>query len=274
MIGRRKTRKFVQTTQELVAEIHETFFTEVDRLLADAKNEGETTTDQQDKIDKAERLRRLGFTNTKTASQARTEEARIQAIIVENREKKELREMINYFSMKYPFYKFITEESVLKICQKYNLIYGEVERYLGEVPDKNLEAIEKFKIEESDMAFIERHQRSWDRGSWKKTFMRVDKWKVSQYNWKEKRDDIRSGDDKYEYARCSLEIAAPQSDFNMNNMEVKDFKIVEKKKEIPDPVVLQPVVYGDTWNMKKAYLIVTAWGDEASDPDVLNHIMN
>lgn len=43
-------------------------------------------------------------------------------------------------------------------------------------------------------------------------------------------------------------------------------KLLEQAKEIPDPVVLYPV--------REGYLIVTAWGDEASDPDVVNEVNN
>ena len=67
---------------------------------------------------------------------------------------------------------------------------------------------------------------------------------------------------------CPLEIAAPVKDFNMDGMEVKDFKII--KQEIPDPVVLKPVVFNST----KYYLIITAWGLESEDEIVTNHNMN
>lgn len=39
-----------------------------------------------------------------------------------------------------------------------------------------------------------------------------------------------------------------------------------KHIEIPDPVVLKPVIY----NSQKYYLIVTAWGLEAGDEIVVN----
>jgi len=42
------------------------------------------------------------------------------------------------------------------------------------------------------------------------------------------------------------------------------------KIQIPDPVVLCPVMYGS----EKYYLIVTAWGKEASDKAVVNQKMN
>lgn len=56
-----------------------------------------------------------------------------------------------------------------------------------------------------------------------------------------------------------LKICAPLKDMDTKGMRILGYKL---KKEIPDPVVLQPIVGG--------YLIVTAWGDEASDENVIN----
>ena len=54
-------------------------------------------------------------------------------------------------------------------------------------------------------------------------------------------------------------------------MEVQNFKLTEKKViPVPDPVVMQPVLFNDI----EYYLIVTAWGEEASDVEVVNQIMN
>jgi hypothetical protein len=64
--------------------------------------------------------------------------------------------------------------------------------------------------------------------------------------------------------KCPLEIAAPLKDFNMTGAEVNGFKI--SKIEIPDPIVLKPVIF----NNQKHYLIVTAWGLEAADELVVN----
>jgi hypothetical protein len=62
-----------------------------------------------------------------------------------------------------------------------------------------------------------------------------------------------------------FQIAAPQKDFKISDrQEVKNHKIVDKP--VPDPVILAPVVGG--------FLIVTAWGDEASDPLIVNEINN
>ena len=63
----------------------------------------------------------------------------------------------------------------------------------------------------------------------------------------------------------TLLIAAPKKDFNITDtQEIKKFKLFDKP--VPDPVILAPVIGG--------YLIVTAWGDEASDPIIQNEINN
>jgi len=60
-------------------------------------------------------------------------------------------------------------------------------------------------------------------------------------------------------------ICAPKSDFNTMGYEVR-----EGYKLVYDPIVLQPVEY----NGIKGNLIITAWGDEASDEIVVNQTMN
>lgn len=66
--------------------------------------------------------------------------------------------------------------------------------------------------------------------------------------------------------KASLEIVGNKDDFDMRGMEAVDYEL----KDIPDPIVLQPVFH----NGAKHYLIVTAWGEEASDSKVVNQVMN
>lgn len=62
-----------------------------------------------------------------------------------------------------------------------------------------------------------------------------------------------------------LQICAPVKDMDLTGLElVEGYKL--QKQHIPDPVVLQPV--------KGGYLILTAWGDEASDELVVNQQFN
>jgi hypothetical protein len=258
-----------KTTAEVIEEIHETFYTEVDRLLASAKIANSLDTDKQELIDKCERLKAIGFDNTKEVREAEGEIRRLQDLKTENEQKKNLVNAINYFSFKYPNYKFITEESVKKICQKYNLIYGSIGRYIGTVPDENLKHIENFKVLEDDECYISETIAFFPFDGRERSFNKIHK-TFSEYKEGLNRREaqmfarVSHGYSREINMKCPLEIAAPIKDFNTEGMEVKDFKL--SKIEIPDPVVLKPVIF----NREKYYLIVTAWGIEASDPMVVN----
>ncbi len=261
---------------QMIEEIHETFYTEVDRLLADAKIAYSLDTDKQKIIDKSEKLKAIGFTNTKEVKEAEAEIERIDRLKKENKDKEDLVEAINYFSFKYPNYKFIVEESVKKICAKYGLIYGAIDRYIGDVPDKNLKHIEQFSINEKDEVYMV-EETTWGIGVGRMPvkykyfdkegcdkYFNSDRFEQSHYY---KHGDVITmclpsmGGEIKRY-KSILEIAAPLKDFNMEGREVKGHKILN----IPDPVVLMPVLFKD----KKHYLVVTAWGIEASDENVVN----
>jgi hypothetical protein len=213
-------------------------------------------------MSKADRLIALGFQKSKEAKEGIVEKSRISNLINENNNKRELIETINYFSFKYPMYKFITEGSVKKICEKYGLVYGAVIRYTGSVPDKNLNHIENFKIDDNDKCCrIERIDYSlMSTRTYNKFISKI------EFDKREYKTPLHNSVESY--YECELEIAAPIKDFDMTGMEVKDNKI--QKMQIPDPIVLCPVFFKN----KKHYLIVTAWGDEASDELVVNQKMN
>jgi hypothetical protein len=260
-----------KTTNELVAEIHETFNTEVDRLLEKAGILRPLPEIEEELLNKAERLSSLGFSNTIEIEKARTQTQNLNKVKRKNQSKNKLVESINYFSQKYPLYKFITEDSVKKICQKYNLIYGDVNRYIGDVPDKNLKEIENFKLDEKDECWVVTYNHM-GFGSMKqeKDFFNKEECQERQSNYNKNMDNSWGGHDyRCSFGKSSLEIVAPLKDFNTIGMEVENFKLNEKI-EIPDPVVLHPVIY----KQEKYYLIVTAWGEEAGDELVVNQNFN
>jgi hypothetical protein len=255
-----KTKQNKKSTTELVAEIHETFNTEVDRLLEEANILKPSPKVDTELINKADRLSALGFSNTKETQLASKISNILDSVNKVNHEKQKLKEAITYFSNKYPLYKFITEESVKKICEKYNLIYGSVNKYIGTVPDKNLLEIENFKIDDNDEL--------WEKHSGSGRIIYTHK---SEALYKNKiAETTMFGRHTYGYlTKANMEIAAPTKDFNTEGMIVSDFKLINKI-EIPDPVVLKPVIY----NSSKYYLIVTVWGDEAGDEMIVNHKFN
>jgi hypothetical protein len=222
-------------------------------------------TTMQGLIDKSSRLKSLGFGKTKECVEADAEIARLEEVRKYNEDNKTLAKAISYFQQKYPVYKFITEDSVKKICAKYNLIYGPVERYTGTVPDKNIQDMERFTIDEDDMCYFTERQSIYGDRYGHRIFSKEEMEKQRAYE---------SSLAKYGVSRinimgsCPLEIAAPASDFDTTGMELKNFKL--SPIEFPDPIVLQPVFFEGS----KHYLIVTAWGLEASDEMVVNEKMN
>jgi len=65
---------------------------------------------------------------------------------------------------------------------------------------------------------------------------------------------IRCSDGDGRLFEYGLQICAPIKDMNTSGYERRGHNLI---KHIPDPIILQPIEGG--------YLIVTAWGDEASD---------
>jgi len=243
-----------QSTDSIIEEIHQTFYSEGDVLLKAAQNTIKVETDWSIE-EKGRKLISLGFSSAPEAEYYKRKcQERLEAD-TQNRERKVMQDTILYFAQKYPTYKFITEESVIRICRKYNLVYGEVSKYKGTVPSKNLADIDRFKINMNDECY-------------RSTFF-SDRDLYCSFS------EIMHRSHKY-YEVCPLEIAAPIKDFNMSKSEIKNFKVVNKRVSIPDPIVLKPVVspYDASNRPTKHYLIVTAWGLEAKDDDVLNAIHN
>lgn len=267
----RKKELSKKSMNDIVLEIHDTFYTEVDRLYKQASIVKEIDVKDKELIAKAKRLKDLGFINTKEVIQASIELEKIKAIKIENEKNKDLIDAINFFSMEYPLYKFITVESVNKICEKYNLIYGPIDKYLGDVPEKNLKQIEQFKIKEDSHCWMEKIQYNWTSSSNSNSnisYLDINKAKRREKEYTEYKSSYVSNK-RVTFSKCPLEIVAPIKDFDTKGMEVVDHKLI-KKIEIPDPVVLCPVIFRDI----RYFLIITAWGLEASDEIVVNQNFN
>jgi hypothetical protein len=245
---------------DVVYEIHGQFNTASDRLLKEAikiikECEGKD-------INKGERLLALGFTKAKQVVEVK--EAKNKKKVNES-----LASIIQRYSLLYPNNKFITEDEVIAICEKYKLVFGNVSDFTGFIPEKNLIEIEKFTPKDEDIAL---EVRLWGSdGSLREELVLVSKKKVIESDTYKRQGWVFGADiDRPEFKygeiqkEAKLKIAAPVKDFDLTGKEVRGFKIF--KTTPPDPVVLQPVNGG--------YLILTAWGDEASDPIVVNHKMN
>jgi len=158
-----------------------------------------------------------------------------------------------YYRKNYPFNKFITVAQVRGICFKYNLVCGNVNLFKGFVPEKNLIEIENFKgVKDKDIDKIR------SVGIFQNYIGKIHYDNGLQA-------DMYTSLYKKEGLGNILQICAPIKDMETKGMEITGgFKLT--KISPPDPIVLKPV--------KGGYLIITAWGSEASDPDVVNPINN
>ncbi len=262
-----------------VLEIHHEFQIASETLLMTAKSiiDEASTKDVQ----KVNRLEKLGF---KQAGQV----TEIKPLMQQAELSKEQIELVKYYQREYPLNKFITEEQVKAICHKWNLVCGDVGRYKGFVPEKNLRDIEKFNLKNNEKGghiFISKEGENIflsddDLTAYGKDFFKRNPTN-GMYITGRDGEDIYGGNKfltekchaRFSHTRylfvnraieCVLQICAPVKDMDISGLELKDgYKLI---KHVPDPVVLQPV--------KGGYLILTAWGDEASDENVVNQKMN
>jgi hypothetical protein len=236
------------TTAEIVEQIHHEFNTEGERLLEMAKE----ILSFEHNDDKAKRLRSLGFGAVKEVEKA-------DKILKQKRNANAIAAQVQYFLQHYPQNRFINEDGVKRICEKYGLLCADVSKYIGTVPDDKLMEIENFKLRQEDVVYkkiyfsgistietiISKKEYDDFYGGYGPNGYQSNSHNIMNYS----REDTSS----------KLLICAPVKDFKLDAYEnVDGYKI---KREIPDPVVLKPVTGG--------YLIVAAWGPEASDEEVI-----
>lgn len=262
----------------LIAEIHDTFNTAGDKLLANA-----TKILQMEKspYEKVERLKIAGFVSSIEVQKWNTLSVT-----------KKLADLIQYYQAKYPNNKFITEEQVRLICDKYKLVCAPIERYKGFVPEIKLRDIESFKFDTRDNAVLMiKIIGAWGTGIGvdfgirrlggkhihKKLGLKlIPENHPSLYCHGNSLFAIREGGDNVGggyvdkiqiFGDRQMQICAPSKDMKLTGLsKIGAIFSSVSTVTVPDPVVLQPCAGG--------YLIVTAWGDEASDENVVNQKMN
>lgn len=280
LFGSTKKQEKVNNYPAVVEEIHNEFLSAGDRMLEEA-NEILAAAPAVS-IEKGRRLAALGFNRVPEVVNAKETESKIAM-------SKELAGLIQHYKISYPNNKFITEDAVKAICQKYGLVRGDVSMYKGFVPENKLKQIETFKVNKNDIPdktllgsrfFIDGFADTVSN----EILEHISANKLDGYAANHVAYLIASGQPDYPYTKdrnlidkylgkwgyvkvvnfdSKLQICAPLKDMEIpKGKEVKGYKI----QNIPDPVVLQPVNGG--------YLILAAWGDEAKDELVVNETQN
>ena len=204
---------------QLIEDIHNEVYSAHELLLKEAKSILEIPIDES-KAQDYKKLMSLGFNSEKNISEYKEEVKKIE-------ESKKIKSTIEYYSFKYPFNKFINEDSVIRICNKYGLLLTDVNRFIGGIPETNQKEIINFKVDKIDLPYSYSKDSEYTTGT-------------------------------------GLFIVATRDQLNMKSARVQGHKLVDIVKE--DPIVLQPV--------KNGYLIVSAWGVEASDKEIQNPRFN
>lgn len=244
-----------------VEQVHTDFLTAEDRLLNEAKSLIENP--KIDAMKKAERLNKLGFTSSRDSKLA-------EDIAQKSSHASGLLSSIAHFRTYYPHNKFITEQEVKRLCEKYGLVLGGADRYVGDIPEKNVMEMERFKLRSEDFVKEEsvfgemlngliRFQNGMIGMDWGTDVNSTTAWGRREMQIPA---DIYGARESKPTKKPAFKMCAPAKEFNTSNMAIEDgYKMV-----VDDPIVLQPV--------KGGYLIVTAWGKEASDEAVVNGVNN
>lgn len=224
---------------ETIEEIHNSFDTASDRILKEAQDIINKPVNDLDLL-----KHELGFVNAKGASEA----IKLKGLAEENRN---LQNLIIGYRVRYPNNKFITEQEVNNICAKYGLLFGNIDRYIGDIPRKNLMEIKDFntsKVRKEDRSYsILRHFSDPIEADFK-TYER------------HKDTDLHWGRGVYHF---EFKICAPIKEMLHEKSEIKNGYRIES---VPDPIVLFPVY--------KGYLIVSKWGLEGQDASLTNEMHN
>lgn len=288
----------------IIEKIHTEYYQASDKLVQEALSIINNIKINEDKHAK---LKSLGLVNT-------PEFKALEAESIVLRKQRGLTDLVESYRVKYPNYKFISTEDVIIINKKYGLLLGGLNDFKGFVPQSNLDDIVKFKTKYLDykkityQVEISKCQYTSDRRKSEENKRILQLFGpnktlnvyVPSYNDPDtlpssfKRDvlialsdkhsvfdDMRKGYEgytlNYTVKHPSLCICATGKEMGLTEAETKKFsgglfdllksKQKEHKFEVnADPIVLHPVPYG--------YIIVTAWGDEAEDPLVVNQNNN
>lgn len=202
---------------------------------------------------KADFLEKVGFTNSIAT--------RLYSAIAKNHD------VIREYNQKYlGQYKFILEPQLERVCEKYNLFVRDVDLFLGDIPEKNINDIMGFSVFIDDLPIHEYGMQQFYRNYSHLMNSGGD----FTYSYESLRLPIKH----FAEARIDrlIQIAAVKELFDERAFEKSDARILNKAQlSAKHQVDLDPIVLCKT---KHGYIIITAWGDEANDELVVNQNNN
>lgn len=245
-----KTKKYPKE----VIEIHNSFNLESEKLLKEAQSMLNDLSIKDITKNKAELAKSLGFKNIfevkefeEYSSKVKDTEKVLNAVV----------ESIEYI----PNAKWIPLSSVERICKQWGLVFGDSSQYKGFLPVKNLQEIQEFKNNHNDKFDCLLH--SFWRGE---TTFNFNKYTISEFKelHGESLDHFDESSSVFNTLN-SLKICAPLKDMELTWRD----EVVDgwKVQNITDPIVLARRDFKGI----EGYFIITAWGDESNDDEVIGY---
>ncbi|HEY9485715.1 MAG TPA: hypothetical protein VIQ04_03655 [Nitrososphaeraceae archaeon] len=237
-----------------ILEIHNSFNIAAELALAEARKIISQPSDDKMK-DLADKLVLSGFLRSPMAQKVNKMRAEV------NRASKRAELVIKY-QQKYPQYKLIFLDQVIGICNKYDLVFGDVSLYKGDVPEKNINEISDFKVQDEDTYYIRVSNYLIDRKDITSEIVRS----RGDYISKDIYIRMKNRENSHDIIQSvPFFICAPEKDMVTEDYKRNGAFLV--KKQIPDPIVLHFI-------SDDAFLIVSKWGLEGQDELLVNEKMN
>lgn len=155
-------------------------------------------------------------------------------------------------SVKMP-YKAIYKNQAIHLCEKYGLLIADLDDFIGNIPDKNLDEVnyfmdKYFRITKNIRTLFSTKDIEFK--SWKEYHDYKPKWFYSL------------GETKSNF---HFKIIAPKKDLNLTGKRIVGSEVVD------DPII---VAIPNKYARNEYWFIITAWGDEAKDEIVFNERNN
>ena len=235
---------------DLIEKIHEEFDSASEKMLTKAKAILDSPDKKEEKDSKAEFLHSVGFVSARGVPDYMERCIDTKSYNTDLKYNKEKAKNFAGF-ISGAVYKVVSYWQVMGICEKYGLYLGRSERFIGDIPSKNVEDIKWFeKYREKNIPAVD-----------------IDKEVPLSSQIIHPLDQTVKSADYY--------MVAPKNDFDLRgagivgkeiyNREHKSF-IKLFRTRLQDPVVLCPVVNSHSL----FFYIVTKWGAEADIKEFQN----
>jgi hypothetical protein len=183
-------------------------------------------------------------------------------------------------------YKFISNEELLRFMAKYKLNITNLSNYTGNIPTKNLNEVAQFtdNYHNRFLKGIKEVKREYDeQKGFIYDFLRskyILDWPIAELknyrDWVEHYDKVLQNMNEFVSFSNRIFIVCDKAFISLEKQELEDYLVEE-----PDPIIVAKVCDFRSYFVKKAsdvdnfdWVIVTAWGEEASDPLIVNNLMN